>query len=381
MDTIELSQYEDTDIAKSFEKSTAGKIPLRRTVVHPKTGVPFQRTYWVKPKDMAAFKSTEAAATFLKETVDAHQYFTNILGTLSKSNESLAAEVFQKMQETKQNVITLADSIVTTAAWTGRRETNLSDFLAAAKMQIEEKGKQAFSWADMEKLYADISYKYDNSGLAITKEGAKPINVKVSSVMNPENWAEKVGGVAKAVKESIARATERVRTVLGLRSKIAEKQADEHPAQAMVGTGEKVKPVSKHAVDKNKVSKKSVEVTMGSGGDFNDMMKKTKMAINYTGAKQIVKDIKGMGYVKNVVSQQKGSKLKLDKIVRTILGDKANFEVVGKNGYKASETADRTLVTVGYMTIDGAKYPVIISRNKTYTGISSTPEIIDRYLA
>ncbi len=196
-----------------FVKSTAGKIPIRKTVT--RNGKTFSQTFWVKPKDYKSFAGAREAAQFLTDAAEAQNYFSKVVADLAQYNSGLATSIFYKMKQTDKKVIKLADRMVEVSEWTGRRETNLSTFLAYLKNEMV--GKRAFSWDDLRKAYADASYKIKSSGIkVITSRGKEEVQkYSVQSKYTPVAWMDKVKEVSKAISDNIKAATGRLGEVLG----------------------------------------------------------------------------------------------------------------------------------------------------------------------
>ncbi len=354
-ESVNLEDYQDTAIEKSFmsKAGTTGKVPIRKTVQDKRTGKTFQRTYWVKPKDMKAFKTTEKAAEFLTQTVEAQEHFAKMMRQVGGYNTQLAGEVYQTMQDTKGKVTELANSMVKTADWSGARQTSISDFMAAAKLMVEEKGKDAFSFSDLEKLYADVSYKYNNSGLAVVA-GGKVVKLKVASAMVPENWAEKVGGVAAAVKKNIAASLEKVKDILGMRKKAAEPPP-------------KMKPLLK-------IDKKEVQVTKTPPANFENVLSQSTTP-------EFKTEFLKLKTIQNIVGTKSSKALtKVNKLIKQWVGEKAEgVEIVGVKKIKPTPTATTTTYVTGHITIDNKKHPFVAATNKKqkFAGISGSKKVID----
>lgn len=349
---VELDDYRDTDIEKSFmEKAgTAGKVPIRKTVIHPKTGKAFKRTYWVNPKDLKAFKTTEKAAEFLTQTVEAQEHFASMMRQVSGYNTKLAGEVYQEMADSKGKVTELANEMVKMSDWTGNRQTTMSDFMSAAKLMVESKGEDKFSFKDLEKLYSDISYQYQNSGLAVSA-GGRTVKLAIASRIVPVNWAEKVGGVAAAIKKNIATTLEKVKDLLSQRKK------QEEP----------VKMVKNPIL----IDRKDVQVTTSDSKKFGTVFSNLDIKGNFLNVKT----------VHNIVATQSSKALpKIKKLITAWTGKKSQgVKILASKLVKPTKSASATKYTAGYITIQDKEYPFLAATNtkQKFAGVSGSKEVFD----
>jgi hypothetical protein len=226
---VGIGDYSGTQIEKGFVgeeeliKAREGLIPIRKHVVD-KNGHAFMRTYWVRPRDIASFKSTEAAAEFLLATAESAKYLSEVARRLGSYNEDLAKSVYESMQNLEQKSIKLGDKVIEISKWAGNMQANnLQDFLAAMNAQKEE-GKSTWGWGDIEKTFASIVYRLSHSGLKISgPEDMKDIKMSVQSEVAPENWGVKITGAIGLMKKKMGEAAGKFMDIMGKR-KVQDKE-------------------------------------------------------------------------------------------------------------------------------------------------------------
>jgi hypothetical protein len=192
-------------IPENLEKSgTAGLVPIRKTV-HDR-GRTYQRTYWTKPKDMHSFHATAPAVEFLLKSIESQQELANMVKQLEQYNTGLAAEIYNEMEKAGQTAIQVADKIVEVNDWMDKRETNPTSLIAGLRDAIAKKG--SIKMGDLAEVWSDISYQYRNFGLSVSQMDDQgkvtPIKkVSIAQSLIPIDWANKVDGVAKTLRQVI----------------------------------------------------------------------------------------------------------------------------------------------------------------------------------
>jgi hypothetical protein len=251
---VSLIDYMDTDIFKSFDtddliKAREGLIPLRKQVTSK--GKTFMRTYWIKPKDAKSFNCTKDAAMYLVQVANTLEYFSKINRNLQLQKDSMGKLVYESMKNLNEKSVKLSDTLVKTAEWTGNTQSNIGDLMVALKQKFDKKGN--LNWKDVEGGFADIVYKLSHSGVSLTDDNGKEINISVVSEPTPQNWGGKLTTLMSFMKKKMSESVGRVTELFNKKKQLEKdyKMNKENEPE--------VKPVVKINSQKEKLLKKEIE--------------------------------------------------------------------------------------------------------------------------